>query len=280
VQAILFTPNMNGKFNIRGSSGSYSVRYELLLPSLDEKKNRVLLFIALNGPVNKSQIEKSIKPRIDHPTIHKVVKDLYLAKLIRVSRKENIIIKYYDLTKWGLVTLIARYDQKTPLSFQKLAKKHVDLYPEVLGLWPAIVRAGIEDLAKMKLRSAFREVHDRLTYVRSLDVPKEFTEDLTDAELSVLMFGEDELLDQNLEATTEEFLDPYTLKFENLDRVYHAWIRGIKKEPMLCEATIASIQRTVRRCLDRYGEVLMLLGGRVQIPDSIRTWGFELSSTN
>jgi DNA-binding PadR family transcriptional regulator len=241
---------------------------------------KILEYLARQGPANAYAI-RTKSDAGTQPTILTAVRELEKEGLILMVERNRKArggkpSRYYELSKWGLVTLIARYDQKPPLNFQHLAQKYLELYPQVLSLWPAIIRAGIEDLAKKKLQSSFRKLHDHLSYVWSLD-PNEITEDMHEA-----FIEHEDYLDYLLESYTDDFLDPWLRAGEDKNMTaYYRWIRGIKQEATLREVTVDSIQRKVEHCLSHYGEVLIGLGGRVQIPDDLlQVWGYEVRSAS
>jgi len=121
-------------------------------PKFRDKCNRILFFIAVNGPVHKAQIEKSIKPNIDHPTIHKAVNQLLLQRLIHLSGKKNPIVRYYDLTRAGLLWIIRLDSGRLLYPHADLAEKYRDLLPEIFSLWPNIVHTAGQFGAENELR--------------------------------------------------------------------------------------------------------------------------------
>ena len=131
-------------------------------------ERRILLFIAFNGPANKGQIERKIRPKMDHNTIHERVRALSRYGLIHVVGKERIIVRYYEITRAGLMWLIPLLKQspvllslKGPSILARIAEKYHDLLPEILPLWPGIIQARVEDIATWRLErycaGAFQE---------------------------------------------------------------------------------------------------------------------------
>jgi len=86
-----------------------------LAPGDIEKHGRVLMYLANNGPSTKYQIEKNIKPKIDHATLHKIVSELKKSASIKVVKEKRsrvgLTMEYYDLTLGGVIGAIQHDDR-------------------------------------------------------------------------------------------------------------------------------------------------------------------------
>jgi len=120
---------------------------------IHERYLQVLRYLAFNQPASKYQMEKRLRPEIDHATLHEVVSDLKKTYLIRVVRTEKFRIKslkveYYDLRLMGLMAVIQQeYDhvhskQPIGLDVDRIAERQQSLLPLILGKWRLFIESG------------------------------------------------------------------------------------------------------------------------------------------
>ncbi len=118
-------------------------------PKFRLKANRVLLFLALHGPCIKAEMEKELA--IDHPTMHKIVKELATRHVIHPYSTNNPIVKRYDLTEAGLLELITLLRKDELKTIDRLAAKYTALLPRIFDAWPVFNKLGAGDAARIRL---------------------------------------------------------------------------------------------------------------------------------
>jgi len=122
-------------------------------PKFQAKAYRILAFIAARGPVHKGEIEKAMRPKIDHPTIHKVVKQLASLHAIEAYPTENPIVHRYGLTPIGLIILIRQLKpEEDHAAFDQLAEKHGGKLPRILDIWADISKGERGRMVRQRLQ--------------------------------------------------------------------------------------------------------------------------------
>ena len=114
----------------------------------------------MKGPCNKRQIERNIRPAIDKPTIYKAIK--YLEKERRylrvVKRRNGGMVKYFDLTSRGVVTVISELDPlKSTSMLDHIADKYRSIMPGIFDVWHLLKQQGLGELARERLRAFAKE---------------------------------------------------------------------------------------------------------------------------
>jgi len=113
--------------------------------SLEHKMDRILYFIVMHGPSNKTVLEERLK--IDKPTIYRAVDRLLDAKQIYIDhRAMNGMVKYYELTTLGLWNVLhfvyvesgeVENTSRTIDFMKRLFTKYPNWIPDIAYLWPA-----------------------------------------------------------------------------------------------------------------------------------------------
>jgi hypothetical protein len=207
-----------------------------------DKSHRVLRFIALKGPANKRQIEMAVRPRIDHPTIHKIVLDLNVRKMVELDHHEKSnLVKFYKVTKRGLLHLI--WDENDPQTQQQmvneLSKRYGAMF-EFFRLWPSVIEVGLEQPSLEVLSSACERSLTR-AIDRSQRPPKLLEpRDPTPIFLNLFRLG--------------------TVIGTLQDRA--RWQERIKRSTTLKEATARVLRQRALRDLEAVNEVLRYLSER------------------
>jgi hypothetical protein len=193
----------------------------------------------MHGPANKRQIETRIKPRIDHPTIHKIVLDLIDRKMVELDHHEKSqSVKFYRPAKHGVLSLIwdEAYLGDQDELVRQLAKKYTDMF-EVFRLWPAIIEAGLEQMALEVLSLACQRVlGNAMDYSQSPPKPVEPHD------------------------PTSTFLDPFRLgTFVGTIQTRELWLKAVSQNLTLREATARVLRQKTIRDLQAVNEVLEYL---------------------
>lgn len=198
-------------------------------PKLLKKAKRILLFVALNGTINRSQIEKKIKPKIDHPTIYKAIALLEQNGLIKEKPPRRGITRFYDLTESGLIQVIT---QNVPSSVKKAIINYGGLIPRIFDLWPEIGKAHAEEFAFVRLRSVFSEIALRRN---------------------------EPILSSLIEDVVQKFWDPSWLSRENNPGSADEWRQIIRSNRKLNDMAIRVIIERAKRSADAFDRSLKLI---------------------
>jgi hypothetical protein len=135
-----------------------TIREETYKKSLERKLDKISYFIAMNGPSNKKRLERRLK--IDKPTIYKAIHQLLETKRIVIHHHEmSGMVKYYDLTRLGLMHLVLYvYEEvgedasKISDVVKKLFVRYPEWLPDIASLWPAIEKASIDEPEYLGMR--------------------------------------------------------------------------------------------------------------------------------
>jgi DNA-binding PadR family transcriptional regulator len=147
--------------------------------SRDERKRTILQYLVKEGPANKYRICKHFVPRSgSEPTYLTAIDEMEAYGLIKPSSvKEKAQggrpSKHYDLTLAGLMALIASLDdnEKGHGLLNDIAKKYEQLMPSVFDVWPAILKAGVGDIAFRRLQEiCMSELEARMVRTDSTDL--------------------------------------------------------------------------------------------------------------
>jgi len=135
------------------------------------------MYLANNAPSTKYEIERSIEPKIDHATLHRIVSELKKSASVKVVRKGRsrvgLTVEYYDLTLCGMVGAIQHDDKMSRrkdltvdevlrsirkrrnriylkfkpaygLDLDKVAEKYSSFLPLIFGKWRFLKEAGLD----------------------------------------------------------------------------------------------------------------------------------------
>lgn len=115
-----------------------------------------MMHLAVNSQSTKYQMEKSITPRIDHATLHKIVSDLKATASIKVLKtgrsRVGLEMEYYDLRLAGVIGAIQR-DDRNMLNLDTVAKKYRCYLPLIFGKWQFFRKMGLNPREQLRTSS-------------------------------------------------------------------------------------------------------------------------------
>lgn len=134
----------------------------------------VLRHLAKRGPLNKFHLCKDIARDLDvsKNTVLYAVLDLEKRGEIKVDHSEpargrDRSSNYYELSLYGLITLISRLDPgKEAGLFDNLAEKYRDLLPRVFDLWPCFKASERSRMARVRLQGNAENATSRIAVIK------------------------------------------------------------------------------------------------------------------
>ncbi len=137
-------------------------RVKTFEPRVSDTQEKMMSILSQIGPTTKYTIKKKMT-RVEYPVVHNAMKSLIRQKFVKeVSRQKGatgVQTILYELTSYGVCWLIFR--TSSPAVVGRLAGKYKAVMPTIFGIWPELVRAGIENLALDEVRM----IAQRMAYV-------------------------------------------------------------------------------------------------------------------
>ncbi|MGA8858053.1 MAG: hypothetical protein WB643_12930 [Candidatus Bathyarchaeia archaeon] len=218
----------------------------------------ILLHIVKQGPQNEYDIrrDKRLRKYGSDGSLRNATKALWLEDSLDEDRKEprtrgrTGTSAYYKLGFNGLAFLIAHlWDEDmddlikdfglgdSNFLFRDLMKKYGNLLSEIFQLWPAIVEAGVEDIAQKRLRRIFSEVD-----VHNLPTPEPYIGEARQRILTSFL---------NLELEHQMFVRrcntanlPYLeADWTPVNEAQERWLNAVRGNTLLRDATESLVRR-------------------------------------
>jgi len=129
----------------------HTVSTETYRKSFDYKLDKIVYFIALNGPSNKKTLERRLK--IDKPTIYKAIRRLLDTKRVVIHHREmSGMVKYYELTRLGVMHAVwfgfdEAHEDASKISglVRNLFVRYPEWLPDIASLWPVVTEVSVNE---------------------------------------------------------------------------------------------------------------------------------------
>jgi len=110
-------------------------------------QSAVLWYLALERPANSYTLTKLTKSNRSSVQIavKNLVRDFLISNVRTILSRNRVRSKVYDLTIFGLLTVLSNTRQEKIVA--RVAEKHAEKLPLILGKWPVFIESHVDPLA-------------------------------------------------------------------------------------------------------------------------------------